>query len=89
MKEIIQTNRFRRDLKRIRKRGYDLRKLGTIINLLATGEPLPDRHRPHKLSGEFGGLWECHVEPDWLLVYDVTEQLVELAATGTHADLFR
>jgi mRNA interferase YafQ len=89
MKEIIQTNRFRRDLKRIKKRGYDLGKLGTIINLLAAEQPLPDRCRPHKLSGEFGGLWECHVEPDWLLVYDVTEELVELAATGTHADLFR
>jgi mRNA interferase YafQ len=64
MKEIIQTNRFRRDLKRIKKRGYDLGKLRTIINLLAAEQPLPDRCRPHKLSGEFGGLWECHVEPD-------------------------
>jgi mRNA interferase YafQ len=88
MREIIQSNRFRRDLKRARKRGYDLAKLGRIIDMLASGEPLPARCRPHRLSGEYGGLWECHVEPDWLLVYDVTEELVELAATGTHADLF-
>jgi mRNA interferase YafQ len=88
MREIIQSNRFRRDLKRVQKRGYDLAKLGQIIDMLAAGEPLPSRCRPHRLSGEYGGFWECHVEPDWLLVYDVTEELVELAATGTHADLF-
>ena len=88
MKEIIQTNRFRRDLKRVRKRGYDLAKLGLIINLLVADQPLPARCRPHRLSGAYLGLWECHLEPDWLLVYDVSEELVELAATGTHADLF-
>lgn len=88
MPEIIQSNRFRRDLKLARKRGYDLAKLGRIIDMLAAGEPLPARCRPHRLSSEYGGLWECHVEPDWLLVYDVTEEFVELAATGTHADLF-
>jgi mRNA interferase YafQ len=88
MREIVQSNRFRRDLKRVRKRGYDLAKLGRIIDMLSASEPLPARCRPHRLSGEYGGLWECHVEPDWLLVYDVTEELVELAATGTHADLF-
>jgi mRNA interferase YafQ len=88
MREIILSNRFRRDLKRAKKRGYDLAKLGRIIDMLAAGEPLPARCRPHRLSCEYGGLWECHVEPDWLLVYDVTEELVELAATGTHADLF-
>jgi mRNA interferase YafQ len=88
MRRIIQSNRFRRDLKRVRKRGYDLAKLGRIIDMLAVGEPLPARCRPHRLSGEYGGLWECHIEPDWLLVYDVNEDLVELAATGTHADLF-
>ena len=89
MKEIIQSNRFRRDLKRIKKRDYDLAKLAEIIDLLAQEEPLPARCRPHKLVGDYQGFWECHIEPDWLLIYDITDKLIELAATGTHADLFR
>jgi mRNA interferase YafQ len=89
VRDIISSNRFRRDLKRVKKRGYDLRKLGAVIDLLAAGTPLPERCRPHRLIGDYGGMWECHVEPDWLLVYVVSEELVELAATGTHADLFR
>jgi mRNA interferase YafQ len=88
MREIVQSNRFKRDLKRIRKRGYEFGKLGLVVNLLAADEPLPARCRPHRLSGEYLGFWECHIEPDWLLVYDLSEGLLELAATGTHADLF-
>ena len=89
MKEIIQTNRFKRDLKRTKKRGYALGKLGEIINMLAADEPLPARCRPHKLVGYYAGLWECHIEPDWLLVYDLSDDIVTLTATGTHADLFQ
>jgi mRNA interferase YafQ len=71
------------------KRGADPAKLAAVVELLATDQPLPARMRPHRLSGAFNQFWECHIEPDWLLIYDVTPELVELAATGTHSDLFR
>jgi len=88
VRDIVQSNRFRRDLKRLRKRGCDFAQLATIIDKLAADQPLPARCRPYKLSGAYRGFWECHVEPDWLLIYDLPEGLVALAATGTHADLF-
>ncbi len=89
MRKIIQSTRFRRDYKRVLKRGQNPGKLETIIALLLEGTPLPDRCRPHKLSGDYFGFWECHIEPDWLLIYDISEDFIELAATGSHADLFR
>ena len=80
---------YRKDIKRLVKRDYDLSKLYLIIQLLHDKESaLPPTARPHKLSGKYGGLWECHIESDWLLIYDVTEKEVLLASTGTHADLF-
>ncbi len=89
MKQIIQSNRFKRDYKRIRKRGLNPKKLEAILGLLLADQPLPERCRPHKLSGEYSGFWECHIEPDWLLIYDITPEFLELAAMGSHADLFR
>ncbi|NJM30635.1 MAG: type II toxin-antitoxin system YafQ family toxin [Rhizobiales bacterium] len=88
MRRIIQSTRFKRDYKRAMKRGLDSRKLEAVIGLLLADKPLPARCRPHRLSGAYGGFWECHIEPDWLLVYDVRPDFLELAATGTHADLF-
>lgn len=89
MKEIVQSNRFRRDLKQLVKRGYDIKKLEYIIGALSEDKALPKRCRPHKLSGNYMGFWECHIEPDWLLIYDVGEDFLDLARTGTHSDLFR
>jgi mRNA interferase YafQ len=71
------------------KRGADTKKLGAIVDMLAADQPLPARMRPHRLSGRFNHFWECHIEPDWLLIYDLTPEAVELVATGTHSDLFR
>ena len=88
MKRIIQSNRFRRDFKRVLKRGVSIAKFEVILELLADGAPLPERCRPHKLIGDYLGFWECHIEPDWLLIYDIGPDFVELAATGSHADLF-
>ena len=88
MKQIIQSNRFKRDVKRVLKRGLNIGKFEIILGLLVEGAPLPDRCRPHKLSGNYLGFWECHIEPDWLLIYDTGSDFVELAATGSHADLF-
>jgi mRNA interferase YafQ len=89
MKQIIQSNRFRRDYKRMMKRGLNPQKLTLVLELLIADQPLPARCRPHRLSGEYMGFWECHIEPDWLLIYDTGPEFLELAATGSHADLFR
>lgn len=80
---------YRKDIKHLVKRGYDLSKLYLIIRLLSDKESvLPPTARPHKLHGKYAGLWECHIESDWLLIYDVTEKDVLLARTGAHIDLF-
>jgi len=89
MKPIIKSNRFKRDFKRVLKRGLDPVKLEHVLEALVNGVPLPRRYRPHQLVGDYLGYWECHIEPDWLLIYDVTDDYVELAATGSHADLFK
>ena len=88
MKDIRTTNRFLRDLKLARKRGKDLRRIEKIIDTLAHEQPLAARHRPHRLQGVMRGLWECHVEPDWLLIWGDDDEAVTLIRTGTHADLF-
>lgn len=88
MKELKPTNRFLRDLKLARKRGKDLRKIEAIIDAVARGQPLEPKHRMHRLQGDMKGLWECHIEPDWLLIWDETEDAITLIRTGTHADLF-
>lgn len=88
MREIIVASAFKKDKKRCQKRNCDFAKLQAIIDLLLNDEPLPVATRPHKLVGKFTGKWECHIEPDWLLVYTVDEQFVYLARMGTHSDLF-
>ena len=89
MLSIVESSVFRRDVKRIKKRGLDLQKLSRIVQLLANRQPLPARHRDHQLIGNFGGCRECHIEPDWLLIYSVKDNQLALARTGTHADLFK
>jgi mRNA interferase YafQ len=88
MKTIFVTNAFKKDAAALAKRGYDRAKLDAIVHLLATDNPLPARCRPHKLQGDWYGLWECHIGPDWLLIYEFTETTLTLYRTGTHADLF-
>jgi len=88
MRTLVESTAFRRDWKRAYKRGYDISKLVAIIRKLQLGEALPASNRAHPLKGEWKGYWDCHVEPDWLLIYKVTDDEVRLARTGTHADLF-
>jgi len=88
MRTIIPTNAFLKQKKRLLKRGKDFSKLDILITCIQKGKLLPVSARSHKLSGEWDGFWECHIEPDWLLIYDVTDEAVLLAGTGTHADLF-
>jgi mRNA interferase YafQ len=89
MRRITQRKQFRSDLKRQRRRGKDIEDLFAAVELLADDGGLPPGFRPHQLTGEWKGLWECHIEPDWLLIYTVTEAEVVLFRTGTHSDLFR
>ncbi len=90
MLEIVSSNRFKRDLKVALKRGYRISLLEDVVNRLAMREPLEERYRDHPLSGDYDGFRECHVTPDWLLVYQVRENelVLFLSRTGTHSDLF-
>ncbi len=90
MLDLVTTTQFRKDLKRIRKRGYDLSKLDDVLQRLLAEEPLEEKHRDHDLIGDYKGFRECHIEPDWLLVYAVDNGKLILTAsrTGTHSDLF-
>jgi len=88
MKRLLTTTRFKRDLKRARKRGRPLDRLEDILTALLEARPLPDRCRPHRLSGDWDGGWECHVAPDWLLIWEEDDETVVLVRTGSHADLF-
>lgn len=90
MLDIILSNRFRRDLKALKKRGLDLELLNTVVDTLAARQPLADKHRDHPLTGDYAGFRECHILPDWLLIYriDDDELFLLLSRTGTHSDLF-
>lgn len=90
MLDLVTTTQFRKDLKRIRKRGYDLSTLDDVLQTLLSEEPLPETNRDHALTGDYKGFRECHIEPDWLLVYAVDKGKLILTAsrTGTHSDLF-
>ncbi len=88
MRRVTQRTKFRRDYKRQCQRGKNIEKLEAVVYMLAQGATLPEHSKPHKLSGAYAGLWECHIENDWLLIYNVTINEVTLYRTGTHADLF-
>ena len=88
MRELILTTRFRRDLRRAARRGKNERRLREVLDTLVAGEPLEPRHRAHQLTGNMAPLWECHIENDWLLVWDEDDTTVTLMQTGTHSDIF-
>ena len=88
MRRIAQRRQFRSDLRRQKRRGKDIEDLIAAVELLAEQGTLPPSYRPHQLSGEWRGVWECPIEPDWLLIYIVTNEEVRLIRTGTHSDLF-
>lgn len=88
--ELELTHQYLKDLKLARKRGLDENKLNEIILKLIQGEELPLKNRDHFLTGNYKGFRECHISPDWLLIYsrDITIKIVTLVRTGTHSDLF-
>ena len=90
MFEVVLSNRFKKDLKLAAKRGYNLDLLENVVDTLARGEKLTDKFRDHELVGNYSGFRECHIQPDWLLVYRIenSELILFLSRTGTHSDLF-
>ncbi len=89
MRTPVYTNRFEKDLKLMIKRGCDPENIKSIIRNLIDEIPLERKHRDHLLIGNFKDRRECHVEPDWLLIYRIDENRIIFERTGTHADLFR
>lgn len=88
MRRSITKPQFDKDVRRIKRRGKDIEKLIAVTFLLEKDGRLTYGFRPHKLSGEYEGFWECHIEHDWLLIYEINDEVVILARTGTHSDLF-
>ena len=90
MYKIEFTNEMKRNVKLMRKRGKDLSKLTEILDILASGQPLSPKNKDHQLTGSLSDFRECHIEPDWLLVYKLHDDVLILTATatGTHSDLF-
>ena len=90
MYSIVYTGKMKKDVRRMKKRGKDMSKLITVLNMLADKQPLPEQYKDHRLSGKLSDFRECHIEPDWLLMYQYYDDILILSATatGTHADLF-
>lgn len=90
MYSVEYTNRFKKDIKRAIKRGYDLALIEKAIDLLQNTGKLPAQYEPHSLSGKYAGMHECHIKPDWLMVWEQNDDKLTLLflATGTHSDLF-
>jgi len=89
MKKVSQTKQFSRDVKRMRKRGRDLEKLREVVKRLAGGTQLPPNYRDHPLVGSWHPSRDCHIEPDWILIYTSDKDSLRLERTGTHSDLFK
>ena len=89
MFDIVASNQFKKDLKLAKKRGYNIEHLRTVVRTLANGEMLEAKYRDHIMTGDYIGFRECHIEPDWLLVYRIRRDVLELylSRTGTHSDL--
>ena len=90
MYSIIYTNKFKKDLKHCSKRNYNIFTLKTVVKILQETGQLPGEYKPHKLKGKYSGLWECHIGPDWLMIWEQDDNKLTLLfiRTGTHSDLF-
>lgn len=88
MLTLVWQAQFKKDFKSATKRGKKLDKLAKVITELQHERPLPSKYKNHKLKGNYVNCWECHIEPDWLLIYQLTPEELILIRTGTHSDLF-
>ena len=88
MRSIFYTTQFRKDFRRLGKQGREVEKLKTVITKLAKGETLEEKYKDHRLHGKYSGARDCHVGPDWILIYAIVEDELRLIRTGSHAELF-
>ncbi|QIH33225.1 type II toxin-antitoxin system YafQ family toxin [Sphingobacterium sp. DR205] len=90
MYTLEQTGQFKKDIKLAKKRGFDMGLLNELVTTLVEQGVLSQKYKPHKLTGNYKGFWECHIQPNWLLIWEQNEtiKLVTLTRTGTHSDLF-
>ena len=91
MYELEYSGQFKKDLKLMVRRGLNIEDMRVALGYLERDGQVPDSYQPHILKGKFAGIWECHINPDWLLMYDITDsiKLVRLVRTGSHSDLFK
>ena len=89
MLNVNSSGKFKKDLKKCVKRGYDLRLLQNVIDILRIPAILPINNQDHLLKGDYKGMRECHILPDWLLIYEIDDKDLYLARTGTHSDVFK
>lgn len=87
--KIDFTNAFSKDLKRVKKRGYNLKLMKDVVDMLQNGEQLPPKYKDHRLTGNWNDFKECHIQPDWLLIYRIYDEtlVLVLSRTGSHSDL--
>ena len=90
MYKIKFTSSYKKSYKLIQKRGLDIKLLDNVVDLLREGKKLPAKYKDHSLNGKFKNFRECHIQPDWLLIYLIEEDIITLTlvSTGTHSDLF-
>jgi mRNA interferase YafQ len=88
MRTISRTSQFKRDVRRMKRRGKNMSKLKAVVEQIVSEEDLNAKYRDHALVGQYKGTRECHIEPDWLLIYELASDEVVLIRTGSHADLF-
>ena len=89
MKTLQVTKQFKKDVNRLKKQKKDLAKLKLVIDAICEGKNLEEKYRDHKLIGNYDKARECHIEPDWLLIYESYKDVVKLRRTGSHAELFK
>jgi mRNA interferase YafQ len=89
MRQIEYSGQFQRDIKRAKKRGKNIEKIKEALRLLISDEPLPQVYRDHSLTGNWSGCRDLHIEPDWILIYRIAEDVIRFERTGSHSDLFR
>jgi mRNA interferase YafQ len=86
--KLSQTSQFKKDIKKQLRKGKNQQKLVKVIKRLLSGKPLPEKNKDHPLKGNWKGRRDCHIEPDWILIYRITKDELLLERTGTHSDLF-
>jgi len=91
MYKLTYTHQFKKDLRKCQKRGLDMQALHQVIRLLAETGTLPQEYRPHMLAGTHKNIWECHIKPDWLLLWKQNDEelILIMTNTGTHSDIFK